>query len=294
MTSAVTVPTPMARSTAAQGAADTLPSAGLARSAAAPRRGARAGEAAAEPVQGAQSLRRALGLLRSVAQTGEQGARLADLVRRTGLDRATAYRMLSCLVEEQFIDRDGDGQYRLGPETVLLGSRLPQPTPVLARFVPLMKRLARLSGESVYLVLRQGDHARCTHREEGDTTRRLILARDGQERLLGTSTGGMAMLGALEPPERRALHARHAEAYAALGLAPERLVALGDDVRRRGHAVGVDLPEPGVSGISVAFGLGTNGMAALSLCTHTARFRAGRGAELARLLRDELATTGFV
>ena len=88
--------------------------------------------AGAERVQGAQSLRRALTLLSDVARAGESGIRLAELVRSTGLDRATAYRMLSCMVEEQFLDRDDGNRYRLGPLAVLMGSTLPAPTPLLA------------------------------------------------------------------------------------------------------------------------------------------------------------------
>jgi DNA-binding IclR family transcriptional regulator len=68
-------------------------------------------------------VRRALALLRGVAKCPEGGIRLAQLVRTSGLDRATAYRLLTCLVEEGCIDRDAQQLYRLGPQAVMLGSQ---------------------------------------------------------------------------------------------------------------------------------------------------------------------------
>ncbi len=61
-------------------------------------------------------MRRALALLRGVAKCPEGGIRLAQLVRTSGLDRATAYRLLTCLVDAQQL-------YRLGPQAVMLGSQ---------------------------------------------------------------------------------------------------------------------------------------------------------------------------
>src|SRR6218665_393909 len=100
-------------------------------------------------VRGTQSVRRALQLLRRVAKSNDRGVRLAQLVRAEGLDRATAYRRRSCRVEEQCVGRDSEHLYRLGPEAVLLGSLLPQPTPLLRRFVPVMKRIGRIAGDTV-------------------------------------------------------------------------------------------------------------------------------------------------
>ncbi|UZG44391.1 IclR family transcriptional regulator [Caldimonas thermodepolymerans] len=246
-----------------------------------------------EGVQGAQSLRRALGLLRYVAQAGEAGMRLADLVRSTGLDRATAYRMLSCLVEEEFLDRDDDLRYRLGPLAVLLGSTLPAPTPLLQRFVPVMKRVARISNESVFLVLRRGDHAHCTHREHGPSGERVLAGRVGKERLLGTSTGGLAILGLLEPAAVQALYRRHESEYADLGIDERELLERAASTRRTGYAVSVDSLEPGVSGVGVAFHLSRQGMAALSINAWSAQFGVERQCQARELLMQELNSLGL-
>src|SRR6218665_1767210 len=105
-------------------------------------------------VRGTQSVRRALQLLRRVAKSNDRGVRLAQLVRDEGLDRAPPYRLVSCLVGGQFVHRDSADLYRLGPEAVLLGSLLPHPTPLLRRFVPVMKRIGRIAGDTVFLMMR--------------------------------------------------------------------------------------------------------------------------------------------
>src|SRR6218665_449748 len=66
-------------------------------------------------VRGTQSVRRALQLLRRVAKSKHRGARPAQLVREGGLGRAAPYRLMGCRVEEQFVDRDSEHLYRLGP-----------------------------------------------------------------------------------------------------------------------------------------------------------------------------------
>jgi DNA-binding IclR family transcriptional regulator len=50
--------------------------------------------------EGAQSIRRALAVLRLVAGGQETGVRLVDVVRGAGLSRPTAHRILRVLVEE--------------------------------------------------------------------------------------------------------------------------------------------------------------------------------------------------
>ncbi len=247
-----------------------------------------------ERVQGAQSLRRALMLLSDVARAGEAGIRLAELVRSTGLDRATAYRMLTCMVEEQFVDRDDDNRYRLGPLAVLMGSLLPAPTPLLARFVPVMKRIARISGETVYFILRRGDHAHCTHREAGECAERVLISRSGQERLLGTSTGGCAILGLLAPEDVAALHARHRDAYLAQGLDAAALALQAETVARQGFAVSHDTLEPGVSGLGIAFRISGHGMAAMSINSWTHRLGPLQQERARELIASELVSLGML
>jgi len=248
----------------------------------------------AEPVRGAQSVRRALQLLRQVARCNDEGVKLAQLVRDAGLDRATTYRLMRCLVEEKFVDRDNEHLYRLGPESVLLGSLLPQPTPLLRRFVPVMKRIGRIGGDTVFLMMRQGDHVYCAHREEGNSSIKILSTSIGQRRLIGTGTGGTAALGLMSDTEIAATFARNAQCYAENNITLDRLMAMATAVREQGCALVFDsFGEAGVAGFGCAFRMGEHGMGAISIATLTARFGFERQHRLRQLFEDELRALGL-
>ncbi|MEB0055733.1 IclR family transcriptional regulator [Variovorax sp. LG9.2] len=246
------------------------------------------------PVRGAQSVHRALQLLRRVAKCNDVGVKLAQLVRDGGLDRATTYRLMSCLVEEQFVDRDGEHLYRLGPEAVLLGSLLPQPTPLLRRFVPVMKRIGRIGGDTVFLMMRQGDGVYCAHREEGSSPIKVLTTSVGQRRPLGLGTGGTAVLGLMEDTEIAATFLRNRADYAELNITADQLRAMATAVREQGCAVVLDaFGEAGVAGFGIAFKMRDHGMGAISIATMTARFGFERQHRMRQLIETELRALGL-
>lgn len=61
--------------------------------------------------KGAQSLSRAIAVLRSVAEEAPQGVRLAELVQSTGLTKATAHRLAATLVHEGLLSYDAASRY---------------------------------------------------------------------------------------------------------------------------------------------------------------------------------------
>ena len=246
------------------------------------------------PVRGTQSVRRALQLLRCVAKYNDEGVKLAQLVRDEGLDRITTYRLMTCLVEEQFVDRDGEQLYRLGPQAVLLGSLLPQPTPLLRRFVPVMKRIGRIGGDTVFLMMRQGDFVYCAHREEGSSPIKILTTSIGQRRLIGTGTGGTAVLGFMDQAEIAGTFARNAAAYTEKGIDEEVLQSMSKAVREQGCALVLDsFGEVGVAGFGMAFRMGEHGMGAFSIATLTARFGFERQHKMRQMFETELRSLGL-
>ncbi|WP_305807247.1 helix-turn-helix domain-containing protein, partial [Stenotrophomonas sp. YIM B06876] len=113
--------------------------------------------AAPERVHGAQAVFRAVELLKLVGLNHEHGMTLAALVEATGMDRTTAYRLLSSLVQTGLVERDSLKTYRLGLEAMQLGLATMSRVPILERCRPLMLRLARRTEDTVYLVVRNGD-----------------------------------------------------------------------------------------------------------------------------------------
>lgn len=198
------------------------------------------------------------------------------------------------LVEEQFVDRDGELLYRLGPEAVLLGSLLPQPTPLLRRFVPVMKRIGRIGGDTVFLTMRQGDGVYCAHREEGSSPIKVLTTSIGQRRPLGFGTGVTAVLGLMEDAEIAATFHRNRTSYVQQNITAEQLRAMAIAVREQGCAVVLDaFGEAGVAGSGIAFRMGDHGMGAISIATLTARFGFERQHKLRQLIETELRGLGL-
>src|SRR5689334_18666643 len=78
---------------------------------------------AIDGVKGAQSVHRAIAVLRVVATSGEAGAQPANIARELGLSVATTHRLVATLVQEAMIERSPTTKrYRIGPELVALGS----------------------------------------------------------------------------------------------------------------------------------------------------------------------------
>jgi DNA-binding IclR family transcriptional regulator len=240
---------------------------------------------------GAQSLRRALQLLRLLADHHEDGIRLPEVMEASGLERSTAHRLLSCLVEERFAERDDSGRtYRLGVEAMQLGFASMRRVPLVDTCRPLMQKLARMSGDTVFLVIRQGDYCLCLHREEGHFPVKVFTTDVGGRRLLGLGAGGLALMAALADAEVERIFERHVDEYAQSGFPRDRLLQAVRRTRSAGHADIVDTLTTGVSGVGATFAASAGTLAAISFGAISPRLPPQRKQELAKLLTTELST----
>lgn len=240
---------------------------------------------------GAQSLRRALQLLRLLAEHHEDGIRLAEVMEASKLERSTVHRLLSCLVEERYAERDPDTKtYRLGIDAMQMGFASMRRVPLVDACRPLMQKLARMSGDTVFLVIRQGDYCLCLHREEGHFPVKVFTTDVGGRRLLGLGAGGLALMAALADAEVERIFERHVDEYAQAGFTRERLLQAVRRTRSTGHADIVDTLTVGVSGVGATFAASPSTLAAISFGAITPRLPPPRKQELARLLLAELPT----
>ncbi|MGE8318672.1 MAG: IclR family transcriptional regulator [Comamonas sp.] len=239
---------------------------------------------------GAQSLRRSLGLLRLLAEHHEAGITLTEVMQASGLERSTAHRLLSCLAEEQFAERDPETKsYRLGIDAMQLGFASMRRVPLVDSCRPLMQKLARMSGDTVFLVIRQGDYCLCLHREEGHFPVKVFTIEIGGRRLLGVGAGGLALMATLGDEEIDRIHERHAADYAQAGFTRAQLRRAVQHTRTVGHADTEDTITVGVSGVGQTFAASATTLAAISFGAITPRLPAKRKRELAALLQAELA-----
>ena len=88
------------------------------------------------PYPGTQAVLRALRLLKSF-HSDQPELGLAELTRRSGLNRTTVFRLLTALESEGMLERNPKSDaWRLGPQLAALGSRANPRIPLSLRSAP--------------------------------------------------------------------------------------------------------------------------------------------------------------
>jgi DNA-binding IclR family transcriptional regulator len=87
----------------------------------------------------------------------EDAVSLKILSAETGLHPSTAFRILSSLAEHGFVERTSRGNYHLGVKLMQLGSRVHASVDIRKVALPLMEVLRDRLGETVNLIVREGD-----------------------------------------------------------------------------------------------------------------------------------------
>ncbi len=237
---------------------------------------------------GTQSIRRVLHLLRLLAEHDAQGLTLQEVMAHADLERSTAHRLLSCLVDENFARREtASRRYYLGIDAMQMGFSAMYRVPIADTLRPLAKRLCRLSGDTVFLVVQQGDYALCLLREHGEFPVRIFTIDAGEKRLMGIGAGGLALIADYSDAVIAEIHARHKEDYLKAGLPLQTLLLHAKAARDQGYAEIVDGITPGVSGVGCAFSISKITKVAISFGAISQRLDAARRQTMGRLLAAE-------
>jgi DNA-binding IclR family transcriptional regulator len=205
--------------------------------------------------------RTAVGVLdRCVAVLGavESGARsFTDVVELTGLARPTAHRLIQSLEDHGFLVHAGGLGYVLGPRLLGLAASAMQDLPLRDLARPILERLARSTGESAQLFVRDGDRRVCIDSAESDSELRTIVE-VGSALPLTKGSAGKIFLAWTGDHDRSRL----------IGTADDtaRLEQQVATTRRRGWADSVAERAPGVASVSAPiFGPDRSLLAAVSV-----------------------------
>jgi DNA-binding IclR family transcriptional regulator len=236
-----------------------------------------------------QSTHKALVLLKHVGMHHETGLRLTDLIELTGYDKSTVHRQLRALMDEGFVELvPATKLYRLGVESMQLGFASNNMAPLVDRFRPLMLRVARISEDTVFLVVRSGDWGVCVHREEGAYPVKVFSLGPGDRRLLGVSAVGLCILAQESDAAIASMHARHRRAYEAVGMPLERLLTAVRGVRRQGYSEIDSLMIDNTGGVGCAMRVSAATQVGVSIAAIGARMNDQRRRELGSQLVLEL------
>jgi DNA-binding IclR family transcriptional regulator len=204
-----------------------------------------------QPPQGAQAALRAVRLLKLFASERPEMS-LADISRAAGLNKTTTHRLLRALHSESLIARNpATSMYSLGPGLMALGVQALASSDLRRRVRPLLKTLARESGETAtlevpiedcMLILDEvaGGHVVAASGNIG--TRWPMHATSTGKAWLAFEESGLEQIGEVFKPLATRTLTQKAQ------LLPQI-----EEIRRLGYAVTVDELEDGFAAVATVF-----------------------------------------
>jgi DNA-binding IclR family transcriptional regulator len=218
--------------------------------------------------------------------------RVWEAAEELGVARSTAHRLLGMLVHWQFVERDPiTRSYRPGPRLVEIGLAAVGALDVRMRMRPYLADIAARTGETVSLLVLEGDLVHFIDSIESRRTVRVGSRFDARMPAHATSAG-KAMLAALPAEEVRALYPAEKLAGATTRTITTRtaLLATLEQVRAAGFAINLEESEPGLGAVGMAV-LGKDGrpVAGVTVAGPIPRMTAAYLQALAAQLRGQVA-----
>jgi IclR family transcriptional regulator, acetate operon repressor len=205
--------------------------------------------AVSEPRSGAQSVERALAILRAF-ETASGDLGVTEIASRAGLSVSTAHRLTRALCAGGLLRQDPRTErYQLGPSLVVLGHRAGESLGY-GRALPVLEELARTTGESVNLGIRSGNDVLVVLDVASDQPLRFEQA-PGTRVPIHTSAMGKCLLAFSGDPARQVKELRRLERLTDRTITTHD--ALMDELertRQRGWALNDEERHPGVRAVA--------------------------------------------
>jgi DNA-binding IclR family transcriptional regulator len=185
----------------------------------------------------------------AILQAVEGGARShTEVARLTGLARPTAHRLLKSMRSHGLVTYIGGQGFRLGPKLLGLAATAMRELPLRDLAQPVLDRLARMSGESAQLFVRDHDRRVCIAAAESRSELRTIVD-VGADLPLTAGSAGKVFL-AFGPPTSTAELLAAADRVTPKTPIGERLERQLATARRLGWASSAGERQPGVGSVS--------------------------------------------
>lgn len=245
------------------------------------------GKTGSTPINGVQSIERALDLLECLAHSpGWLG--ISELSTSTGQPVATVHRLLMTLMAREYVVRDArTRRYALGPAfRMLVNTTLHSPNwNELA--APFLRELVEISGETANLAVMERDRA--VYVAQSQATRMVRMFTELGNRVPMHNTGCGKVLLAYQPES--VIHSILAESGLPASTSktitdPAQLQQELAQIRQNGYAIDNEEQEEGVRCLSVPlYGLGGKVVAAISISGPASRLDFTRTAALVPQLK---------
>lgn len=200
---------------------------------------------------GSKTIDRVGAILSAFENGPEAGMTSREVADATGFDKATSYRALVSLVRIGLLDRDDrNRKFRLGAYLFSLGAIAARRFSLLSHARESIAHLARETGDTVFLSVRNKYDSVCIDCAIGSYPIRAQTLSVGESVPLGVSTAGVAMLSTMSEEE-----VRHALQYNAVAIQkfrtvrPEQIYEHVNRARERGYSLYTGQIIAGMAGI---------------------------------------------
>lgn len=244
-------------------------------------------------MSGAQTVRRAVLILKQIAAGPAQGMRLVDIASELGLERPTAHRLLKTLEAEGMLTQRPDTRrYALGSLVFELGLHAAHPFNLIDLCRPLLRDLAEATGDTSFLFVRGGNDSVCLSRVQGTYPIQTPAVPVGSRQPLGVNAGGLALLSALSLKEATEITRMVSPRLSTYGeLTADQIIDYWKRAQETGYALIGNRAVPGVTAVGLPV-ISETGLpiAALSVAATSSRMTHERIAEILPSLRAAVET----
>ncbi|OLT44576.1 transcriptional regulator [Saccharomonospora sp. CUA-673] len=197
------------------------------------------------------SVGNALRVLALLAENPD-GLGVSELATRLGLGKSTAHLLLATMADHDFVERRGNGTYRLGIAAFEVGSAVPESSRFGGALAVPMRRIADRSGEAVSLAIHRGRDAIIVQRFESASVLRAEI-RIGTRMPVHSCGSGKLFLSEMDADELDAMFPTDSlPAITRYTLRTKAaLLRQLEDVRKQGYATTDEEYHDEVRGIAV-------------------------------------------
>lgn len=199
---------------------------------------------------------------------------LSEMARLSGLNKATCHRLLTEMESRGLVEQVGPArEYRLGPAVLRLAALRETAVPTRDAAMPVLQALARATGETAHLSLREGDKLVTLAFAYSPAHATKVMMEDADILPWHATSSGQAVLAFLPEAEREAILARPLPPLTATTETdPARLRARLAEIRAKGCAETAGTFESDAQSLAVPLFLnGDHAVGALGVAVPTNR-----------------------
>lgn len=235
-----------------------------------------------------KTVARIVDVLECLGRSGIGGCSLGSISTDLGLSKPATLKIMAGLVEARLVHQNDGGRYRLGTEIGTLGLSTVEHY-IAGCAIQTLRRLAMVTGDTVFASIREGSAAVCVARDTGTFPIRTLTLGVGDRRPLGVGAGSLAILAFLDDAKIDEVMRRNERWLADYpNFSTGELWNMIERTRRDGFSLNAGRIVPGMNAIGIpVMDRDGNVIAALSLAAIKDRMGVERVPDLVVTLKEE-------